>query len=87
MAIPEIIAKKKMKRYEPMTDNMFLIPLIIFIKTLPHFPFRSHANKIIKPFDRRQSLTIPHYHYSNTKKGNLRSKYKGGFIRIRFSML
>jgi len=47
MAIPEIIAKKKMKRYEPMTDNMFLIPLIIFIKTLPHLPIHSNAKKLI----------------------------------------
>jgi len=32
MAIPEIIAKKKIKRYEPTTDKMFLMLLTIFIK-------------------------------------------------------
>jgi len=30
MAIPEIMAKKKTKIYEPIMEKKFLIPLIIF---------------------------------------------------------
>jgi len=52
IAKPEIIARIKMNIYEPMTDNIFLIPLIIFIKDTSQFScqeINEKLNRVEKP--------------------------------------